>query len=977
MPREKTPSDRRQRVFHGPPSIPDGELAGAVICTLLCTAAKSDSRYASKESDLLCSLSPMAQTQIERSALASNGSPVARNGHVSLEPVDRVRELIAGRHSKAALQLAKDLHKREASADSEALLIEAYRARIEDLIKLRMTVEAKALIAIVRERFPAAVPGLAQFEWELSLLDGHLDHILGPLRDPSLAAEDRERIEATLRQKVGNLAAVAGAASLPPNHPVRQAASALRAAFQAVTQGPVDEQLIALPEVSRRSPLASWKALVRAIDCYYRYADGECKNWLATISADSVPARLIPSIRRLLGEQIDSPLTPAESHLVEAAGDRGATLRSSLAELESRFAAKVRQPILHAVRAVRTASIGLDAALRERLRQHMAVRCIMQHISPYAADQALGGTPVQDAYFFRLLARALEEANSEESSAEAVLVWDEFRGAAIRERWFAPGSLEDGVLALHMADLVAKLPDDVIEEVQECSIGFSDRGKVGNNARPISAARLYERACQADPNPGAFAAWLDWANKHENARMADDVADRWRKWQPAEVQPLLHLIESAERRNAFTKALDYLAEAEKLDRLNPAVRRAKVRILLSAAFRQLRKRKAHLVSAEIDRLLTVPELRPGEVAALATALRWCSAAVDSNNALRQQCTEELVGSLGSVAAAVLLSACIRSAQLGTKVLAPSIEARHSAPADLLAGTIRACMIGDWAGLPIPLHFEWKHKLIAALQKHKGSSDATQLLVLGETALSDGFDELAYAVSSAGLARGDARARFLFLRSRALPGWMLNRREGCLRAALQLAWSERDTDLAGKALDRLSGRFFTPDSQSDLLPSDLLNEIIREELGYKKYPALPRDDWPRYSAKLSPKTGDQCDCPVCRAERGETGDDWGDGEEDDARQENEEDLDGSPFLGLPPPLLAALGVLPPGERKKILKAMAAGEDPIKVLDRIEEALRKLSAQRDWGDSTENPWARSNPRRQGKSVPANETEQGRLF
>ena len=66
----------------------------------------------------------------------------------------RVRELIAGQHSKAALQLAKDLYKRWAAAESETLLVEAYTARIDDLLKLGMMVEAKALLAIVRERFP-------------------------------------------------------------------------------------------------------------------------------------------------------------------------------------------------------------------------------------------------------------------------------------------------------------------------------------------------------------------------------------------------------------------------------------------------------------------------------------------------------------------------------------------------------------------------------------------------------------------------------------------------------------------------------------------------------------------------------------------------------------------------------------------------------------------------------------------------------
>src|SRR5580692_2330035 len=191
----------------------------------------------------------MAQKSMQRSSPAPGAS--LGNGHGIAEAVERVRELIAGRHSKAALQLAKDLHKRESTAESETLLIEAYRARITDLIESRMTVEAKALIAIVRERFPKAVTTLAEIEQELCVLDGRLDGIVGPLRDPELADQERERIESFIRQRIDNLPALAAVASLPPEHPLRITASALAAAFQAVTEGPASDDLLSLPQVAR------------------------------------------------------------------------------------------------------------------------------------------------------------------------------------------------------------------------------------------------------------------------------------------------------------------------------------------------------------------------------------------------------------------------------------------------------------------------------------------------------------------------------------------------------------------------------------------------------------------------------------------------------------------------------------------------------------------------------------------------------
>ncbi|HEV2325270.1 MAG TPA: hypothetical protein VGS10_15060 [Terracidiphilus sp.] len=883
----------------------------------------------------------MAQKQMQRSTSAASASPSVGNGHITPESAERVRELIAGRHSKAALQVAKDLHKREATAESETLLVDAYRARIEDLIALRMTVEAKALFEIVRQRFPAAVPRFSEIEREFCVLDGRLDGIVAPLRDPNLATADREGIETFIRQRIDDLPALAAVSSLPPEHPLRAAASALSAALQSVTEGPVDAEALAFPQVSRRSPLASWKALVHAIACYYRHEDAECRKWLGAIAGDSVPARLIPSMTAMFGAKTGACFNPAEARLIAAAGDRGAALRASLAALESTFAAKKNQAILDAIRAVAADSIGLDATLRERLRQHIAVRCVMQHVPRAATYAALGGAPRLDAHYYRLLARALDEAHIAESSAEAVIVWDEFRRAAIREDWFADGGLEDGVLSLHMAEAVARLPGDVIEEMAEGEMSFYASGQGSRSTKLPSAQQLYERACQADPSTEAFTAWLRWAKKQQSPKIADDVAEQWRKARSTDVQPLLHLMDSAEQRNALKKSLKYLGEAEALDRLNPAVHRAKARLLVSAALRHLRKRKTHLVAAEIQQLLTVPEVRPGDLSALAVALRWCCAAVEEDKTAQQEPEAELLGAVGPVTTDLLFAALIRAAQLGSRTLAPPIDAKHIPLPNLLLGAIRACLLGDWVGLSTPLLSGWTDRLIDAVRQPNGSADAAQLLVLGEAALSDSARELAYAVSAAGLALGTANARFLFLRARALPTWMDIRREGCLCTALELARRERDSELAGKILDRFN-KWLGPGEEFDSHPPELLSAIIEEELKFTKFPRSSGDDRPRYAAQLASAGAGKCDCPRCRAKRGEPAenfdkDDWDDDEDDDL-----DDVFGPAFeKALPSALLAIVETLPFAAQQRILNAIEAGENPVKVLETIDREVRKVA------------------------------------
>src|ERR1035437_1726863 len=114
----------------------------------------------------------MSRKQDKKNRPASGAAPTVGGARLLPEEIERVRELIAGRHSKSALQLAKDLYKRCAAADSEALLIDAYKARIDDLLRLGMKVEAKTLLGIVTERFPAAVPRMTELGREICAQEG-------------------------------------------------------------------------------------------------------------------------------------------------------------------------------------------------------------------------------------------------------------------------------------------------------------------------------------------------------------------------------------------------------------------------------------------------------------------------------------------------------------------------------------------------------------------------------------------------------------------------------------------------------------------------------------------------------------------------------------------------------------------------------------------------------------------------------------
>ena len=107
--------------------------------------------------------------------------------------------------------------------------------------------------------------------------------------------------------------------------------------------------------------------------------------------------------------------------------------------------------------------------------------------------------------------------------------------------------------------------------------------------------------------------------------------------------------------------------------------------------------------AEIERIEALPEVRAGEIAALATALRLICAVLDGDMAAMQRQHEGLKALLGSaVPAFVLTNGLAQAANLDCKVDLPPLGVSGFPAVDLLSGMTRAGALGDWAGLPLPL-----------------------------------------------------------------------------------------------------------------------------------------------------------------------------------------------------------------------------------------------------------------------------------
>jgi hypothetical protein len=316
---------------------------------------------------------------------------------------------------------------------------------------------------------------------------------------------------------------------------------------------------------------------------------------------------------------------------------------------------------------------------------------------------------------------------------------------------------------------------------------------------------------------------------------------------------VLHLMQSAEKRNALKRAFKLMEQAEFLDGLNPDVRKARLRLLISLATKHLQQKKIHLAEPELRQMEALPQARQGDRPALLAALRWVYSTLGGDAAQAGSARASVVGLLGSEAAAhILLSAAARACKLKQEMAMPK-----SRGVPVAAGIGRTCALCEDAGWPVVVPRNLSDQMVRELSGGSAPADTAGLVALGEAALGTEDDQLAWAVSRAGLNLSqERRAEFLFLRARTLPDWEDERQALCLAAASELARRQRNADLLRRIGEWREQELVGFDGgRTDVMMStDQIDQLICEERE-TDYPDYPEDDV-------------LCNCPSCRAEREE-------------------------------------------------------------------------------------------------------------
>jgi hypothetical protein len=656
---------------------------------------------------------------------------------------------------------------------------------------------------------------------------------------------------------------------------LRVAAAALWKAFEAVTSGPVAEEALSLPEVSRQNPLAPWKMLIRAIGAYYRRDAAQCEKFLAAIDPDSAAARLVPALGSMIGQKHN--LTPPAIDLVRRTGGTFERLRTALKLLDEALNQTRQSQTLPAIHTAVTLCSEADPGLLERLKQHISIRAMLAGIKPKNVAPALDGGSLKNAYFWRLLARGTEEQKDNPIAIPlACSLWEEFRKHAIHERWFPSQGPEVAAIYLHMDDLWHRVSPDSVDHLQgNFASRFESHAEYYRGQPPeikalmpnadspdlyfLSSFQVLARACQADPCSENFERWLRSAADGPQ-KSCDTVAKRWCAALPRDIPPLLHLMESAEKRNALKKAFKYMETAEQIDGLNAEVRRARLRLLVSMAMRHLKDRKAHLAESELSQLEALPAAQQGDRPAFISALRWVWGQVGGQSGGVLDAQVALVRLLGSdLAAQVVLDGVCRECGFGG--LDTSIPPKGVSACSAIG---RACALGDDMGVPFAIPQKLFDRIEKELTAKEFRAPVPALVALGETALRQELFKMAYAIAGAGLIQGvEGQARFLYLRARGMPPWEDERRASCLAAASELARRQRDSDLLNRIGEfrdeEMAWLDDPPDARSTAISAEEISRVVERESRERGY---PKSQPPR-------QRGDEgCQCPACQAARGD-------------------------------------------------------------------------------------------------------------
>ncbi len=706
---------------------------------------------------------------------------------------------------------------------------EVFLERVDHLLERGRGAEAARRLDEGLVLYPGC-PALEARKPQIRALNGDWEAVFQDL--PGGPAEE------AIRKELIDLRLLANCQALATDHPLRQAAAKLAEAFDNVTSQ--NGKPVVLPDLSRRNPLAGWRLLIQAIAAFYRREDELCRRSLAAIPADSAAARggkvLLAALEGkpnppLAAELSERPIAAPTLERLEQAIESGQTqarllplLQQTLRELE-----------------------GAPSALLKRVRQRLWLKLELNCPNAFKIFGRLG-YPCADADFWRELALLTQKR----TPLLGAVAWEEFRHQARAANLLEPAC--ESVLLLHIAELVPERKSLNAEMAMVRRVYQNQPAEI-RRASPLATGkppadyldpeRLYHRACALDPIAENFQRWMQWekSRRFGNPKTAGEA---WLAHHPKDVAALKAMVQLTEQ-SAPVQAQGYLKRALALDKMDPELQKARVRVALAITLKGLAKKKPQPLKPEgLEELQNTSHGR-----ALWAALQCLDGLCRQQPSQARagfQATEAALGD--SVLALHLLDALLPRRAHEIELLAPSAKLKPSA----LAGLVQLAALERDFSVSIFLDDDFQYAMLTLLPKAAKEPTAT-LAEAARYANSQELWVLAYAITNHGLQRAEAHWLPVFLqeRGRSIPQALTDRFENCLAAAWKLAGQLGNEDLKND-ITRLALEWHV-DPRSLRIDDTRLKSILESERSLTVYPEDDEDD-----------DEELCQCADCRARR---------------------------------------------------------------------------------------------------------------
>ncbi len=564
---------------------------------------------------------------------AAGKSPADQNPADALAASVRTR-LAAGR-SMAALKEAKELVKRYPGKAADALLAQAYQARIAELAKQGLHEEARGVLQIAAARFPAESATWQRAGVQASRVAGDLDDLLLAWRD-NQDDDARHKISAELRSAVRDPSAIVDSAVLAADEPLRVAARAVQVAFTEAADGHLSAAAReGLRNVGRRSPLLPWRQFVLALDAFHRHDDAVALQQLEPIADDSGVARgkqiLLDVLRATPLRQEKAPVRQVVQRVTDGLVELYAPLATlQHADPEPRVRREAARTLLLGLAPRRP---RLAARLVSFLRRSSKDEALIDELDAKLGEQLFG-----QAEWARLIA----DLDAQHDVVVGLIDWLEWlmptKGHDLRRLT----DIELAELLAHMAPMGiaaqrevdkllgaefvaamtdARMLDALIEPMFDkpiarrvetclaCAQMTSNavarlRRRTGVTPRTTGMAQLLEHAVALDPTAERFALLLDLAAA--TPAVGQVFLEHWAQALPHDAEPLVRLAELAEERGALAQALDLITRAEAVNAVDERVRTARVRLRILRLRQHHKVGKPHLCAIDLEELAADP-----------------------------------------------------------------------------------------------------------------------------------------------------------------------------------------------------------------------------------------------------------------------------------------------------------------------------------------------------------------------------------